>query len=264
MKMGNMVKVTYYSELRENSHVIDFVVQPEVSVVWEPALADIQQDNIRGLMTLANITPSAWRRHLIDHFGFDVLSPTPEGLRRVGVSAERVEWAMEMALRQKENWEIQEDIDDLWTWTDEYHSNLTPAQVYEVLAETGARGTPVISFQADEAELLEALAEDNVITIKGEDGVYVGLSDPVNGYNWSPERLTGDVSFRPSDHGLVVMGDDHLWQDVVEDAYTATVGFAAGREVLMSSRSEETSRFPPPAVRDTRAPTLAADRGPKL
>lgn len=261
--MGNMVKVTYYSELRENSHIIDFVAQPEVSVVWEPALANIQQGNIQGLMTLANIAPSAWRKHLIDHFGFDVLSPTPEGLRRVGVSAERVEWAMKMALEQKENWELQADIDDLWSWTDEYHANLTPAQVYEVLAETGARGTPVISFQADEAELRQALAEDNIIKIKGEEGVYVGLSDPINGYNWSPERLTGDVSFRPSDHGLVILGDDHLWEYAVEEAYTASVSFEAAPEVLLSSRSEETARLDPPVIRDVRATPAAVAAGPR-
>jgi hypothetical protein len=263
MKMGNMVKITYYSELRENSQVIDFVAQPEVSVVWEPALANIQQDNIRGLMTLANISPSAWRKHLIEHFGFDVLSPTSEGLRRVGVSAERVESAMRMALEQKENWELQDDVDDLWSWTDDCHANLTPAQVYEVLAETGARGTPVISFQADEDELREALAEDNIVKIKGDGGVYVGLSDPINGYNWSPERLTGDVSFRPSNQGVVILGDDHLWEYVVEDAYSASVSFEAAPKIRLSSRSEETSRLDPPAVRDIRpAPTMSAT-GPR-
>ncbi len=261
--MGNMVRVTYYSELRENSHVIDFVAQPEVSVVWEPALANIQQDNIRGLMTLANIAPSAWRKHLIDHFGFDVLSPTPEGLRRVGVAPERVDAAMRMALEQKENWELQDDIDDLWSWTDEYHANLTPAQVYEVLSETGARGTPVISFQADEAELREALAEDNIVRIKGEDGVYVGLSDPINGYNWSPERLTGEVSFRPSSHGLVILGDDHLWEYAVDDAYAASVSFEAAPEVLLSSRSERTARLNPPPIRDVRAAPVAVSAGPR-
>ncbi|MCZ7861742.1 hypothetical protein O9X98_10160 [Agrobacterium salinitolerans] len=261
--MGNMVKVTYYSQLRDNSHVIDFVAQPEVSVVWEPALADIQQDNIHGLMTLANIAPSAWRKHLIEHFGFDVLSPTPEGLRRVGVSPERVDAAMRMALEQKGNWELQRDIDDLWSWTDEYHANLTPAQVYEVLSETCARGTPVISFQADEDELREALAEDNIVRIESEDGVYVGLSDPINGYNWSPERLTGEVSFRPSSHGLVILGDDHLWRDAIDEAYAASVSYEAAPEVRLSSRSEQTARLDPPAIRDLRPAPAAVATGPR-
>lgn len=262
--MGNTVKVTYYGDLRENSHVIDFVAQPEVSVVWEPALADIQQKNIHGLMTLANIAPSAWRKHLLDHFGFDVLAPTPEALGRVGVSPERIEFAMRMALEQKDNWELESDIDDLWPWDGDRHPNLTPAQVYEVLAETGARGTPVISFQADEAELLEALAEDNIVRIKGDAGVYVGLSDPINGYNWSPESLTTEVSFRPSARGLVVLGDDHLWQDVVDDAYTASVAHEAAPKVRLSSRSEETSRLNPPVVRDKRRAVAATSMGPKL
>lgn len=262
--MGNTVKVTYYGDLRENSQVIDFVAQPEVSVVWEPALADIQQNNIHGLMTLANIAPSAWRKHLLEHFGFDVLAPTPEALGRVGVSPERIEFAMRMALEQKNNWELERDIDDLWFWDGDRHSNLTPAQVYEVLAETGARGTPVISFQADEVELLEALAEDNIVRIKGDAGVYVGLSDPINGYNWSPESLTTEVAFRPSARGLVVLGDDHLWQDVVDDAYTATVTHEAAPKVRLSSRSEETSRLKPPVVRDERRAVAEASVGPKL
>ncbi|MCS4089735.1 hypothetical protein [Rhizobium sp. BK176] len=262
--MGNTVKVTYYGDLRGNSQVIDFVAQPEVSVVWEPALADIQQKNIHGLMTLANISPSAWRKHLIEHFGFDVLAPTPEALGRVGVAPERIESAMGMALEQKENWEIERNIDDLWFFDEDRHPNLSPAQVYEVLAETGARGTPVISFQADEDELLTALAEDNIVRIKGETGVYVGLSDPINGYNWSPESLTTEVSFRPSARGLVVLGDDHLWEYVDADAYAATVTHEAAPEVRLSSRSEETSRLKPPAIRDERRPVAAASAGPKF
>jgi hypothetical protein len=262
--MGNTVKVTYYGDLRENSHVIDFVAQPEVSVVWEPALADIQQKNIHGLMTLANISASAWRKHLMEHFGFDVLAPTPEALGRVGVAPERIEYAMRMALEQKENWEIEREIDDLWTWDEDRHSNLTPAQVYEVLAETGARGTPVISFQADEAVLLEALAEDNIVRIKGDAGVFVGLSDPINGYNWSPETLTTEVSFRPSARGLVVLGDDHLWEYVGDEAYAATVTHEEAPKLRLSSRSEEMSRLKPPIIRDERRPVAAASAGPKL
>ncbi|MBY3433255.1 hypothetical protein HFN89_03635 [Rhizobium laguerreae] len=263
--MGNTVKVTYYGDLRANSQLMDFLVQPEVSVVWEPALADIQQNNIRGLMTLANIAPSAWRKHLLEHFGFDVLAPTPEALGRVGVSPNRIEYAMRMALEQKENWEVERDIDDLWSWDEDRHPNLTAAQVYEVLAETGARGTPVISFQADEAELLAALAEDNIVRIKGNTGVYVGLSDPINGYNWSPESLTTEVSFRPAARGLVVLGDDHLWEYVSGDAYAASVTHEAAPKVRLSSRSEETSRLNPPVIRDERpAPAAAANPGPKL
>jgi hypothetical protein len=262
--MGNTVKVTYYGDLRENSHVIDFLAQPEVSVVWEPALADIHQKNIHGLMTLANISPSAWRKHLMDHFGFDVLSPTPEALGRVGVAPERIESAMGMALKQRDNWEIEPDIDDLWFFDEDRHPNLTPSQVYEVLAETGARGTPVISFQADEDELNAALAEDNIVRVKGDAGVYVGLSDPINGYNWSPESLKNEVSFRPSERGLVVLGDDHLWEYVDADAYAAIVAHEAAPKVRLSSRSEETSRLRPPSIRDERRPAAAASKGPKM
>jgi hypothetical protein len=262
--MGNMVKVTYYGDLRQNSQIIDFVSQPEVSVVWEPALANIQQKNIHGLMTLANIAPSAWRKYVIEHFGFDILVPTPEGLARVGISPERIEFAMRMALEQKENWELERDIDDLWSWDPDRHANLSPAQVYEVLSETGARGTPVISFQADEDELLQALSEDNVISVKGETGVYVGLSDPINGYNWSPESLRTEVSFRPSARGVVVLGDDHLWEYVMDHAYTATISYGAAPEVRLSSRSEETSRLAPPEVLDERRSVATASAGLKL
>jgi hypothetical protein len=262
--MGNLVKVTYYPLLRNNQDVIDLLVQPEVSVIWEPALVDIQQSNIQGLMSLANITPSAWRKHLIDHFGFDVMSPTPEGLRRVGVAAERIGRAMQMASDQKENWELEGDIDDLWTWDGDYHPNLTPAQVYEILAETGARGTPVISFQVDEASLREALAEDNTITLKGEDSVYVGLSDPINGYNWSPEGLKTEVSFRPAARGVVVIGDDHLWENVIDSAYEASLEFEPAPEVLLSSRSTATSRLKPPEVREFTQSKATTYGGPRL
>lgn len=250
--MGNIVAVTFYFGLGEKSHVIDSLVQPEVSVVWEPALADIQQENVRRLLEMANVSPSAWRQDLISRFGFDVLEPTAEALGRVGVPANRIEYAMRDALEQQENWELQgPDIDDLWSFDPDLPQNLSPSQVYEVLGETGARGTPVISFQADEDEIASALAEDNLVTVKGLRSVFAGLSDPINGYNHSPGRLE-TVTFRPSSDGIVVLGDDHLLEGMVEDAYMATVTHVAAPEVRFSSRSEETRRLDPPHVRDTR------------
>nr|WP_250807878.1 hypothetical protein [Neorhizobium tomejilense] len=251
--MGNTVAVTFYQGLRDRDHIIDHCNQPEVSVVWEPVLVDIQQRNVSRLMELANISPSEWRRYLVDRFGFDVTAPTADGLKNAGVPEHRIEFAMRMAIEQQENWAIQGDeIDDLWSFDDERPKNLTPAQVYEVISETQARGTPVICFQADEDDLMAALSEDNLITVKGEKGVFVGLSDPINGYNWSPERLTTDVVFRPSCDGLVVIGDDHLLENAVEDAYMASISHTAAPEVRLSSRSEETSRLPAPVHRDVR------------
>ena len=250
--MGKNVAVTFYAGIRPDAHIIDHLNQPEVSVVWEPALADIHQSNIAGLMRMANISPTAWRKDLVARFGFDVLNPTEEGLRRVGVPADRMRFAMEAALEQKENWEINGDIDDAWTFDPDLPQNMTPRQVYEVLAETGARGTPVVFFQADEDDVMAALAEDNLVTVSGENGVFIGLSDPVNGYNWSPERMTGEITFRPSTDGLVVIGDDHLLQYAVDDAYTAEVRHSAAPELRVSSRSEETARMPPPKFRDER------------
>lgn len=251
--MGNTVTVTFYKGLRKNAHIMDHVVQPEVPVAWEPGLADIQQRNVRDLMSLANVSPSAWREYLLERFAFDVFSPTPQSVSRLGVMPERIGPAMLLALDQMENWKIERDIDDLWAFDDDRPQNLTPAQVYEVLAETGARGTPVICFQADEDDVMAAFAEDNLVTLKARDGVFVGLSDPFNGYNWSPEGLKNEIVFRPSSEGLLVIGDDHLMADVVHDAYLCEVTFAEAPKLRLSSRSEETSRLPPPEFRDTRA-----------
>lgn len=258
--MGKLVAVTFYAGLKQDSHVVDYLNQPEVSVSWVPALVNIQQRNIHDLMTLANISPSAWRKHLIAHYDFDVLAPTPEGLGRAEVSIGRIDFAMEMANAQKENWTIQDDIDDLWSYDPDRPANISPAQIYEVLSETGARGTPVIFFQADEDDILAALAEDNIVTVQGANGVFVGLSDPINGYNWSPENLTGQVTFRPSAGGLTVIGDDHLLEYASEDAYVADVSFAAAPEERISSRSEKTSRLNPPPVRDLRPEAPAAGK----
>jgi hypothetical protein len=251
--MGNNVTVTFYKGLRNRDHIIDHLNQPEVSVVWEPVLADIQQRNVSRLMEMANISPSEWREYLVGRFGFDPTAPTLEGLARAGVPEHRLEAAMRMAEEQRDNWAIEGDeIDDLWSFDDERPRNLTPEQVYEVVAESRLRGTPVICFQADEDELMAALAEDNLITIRGRNGIYVGLSDPINGYGWSPERLTSDVVIRPSSEGLVVIGDDHLLEHVVEDAYLADISHVAAPEVRLSSRTEEMGRLAPPVYRDVR------------
>lgn len=260
--MGNIVTATFYRGLRKDAQIIDYVSQPEVSVAWEPALVDIQQRNIYDLMSLANISPSAWREYLLERFAFDVLAPTPQALGRLGVMLERIGPAMLIAIEQQENWKMAKDIDDQWDFDDELPQNLTPAQVYEVLAETGARGTPVICFQADEDDLMAALAEDNLVTLKGRDSLFVGLSDPINGYNWSPERLKTDITFRPSSDGLLVIGDDHLMENVVDEAYMADITHAAAPEVRFSSRSEETMRLPPPEFRDTR-PAVSYTQGPR-
>lgn len=251
--MGNTVTVTFYRGLRDRDHIIDHCNQPEVSVTWEPVLANIQQRNTWRLMEMANVSPSEWRDYLVGRFGFDPTAPTQEGLARAGVPEHRLEVAMRMALEQRDNWALEGDeIDELWAFDEERPKNLTPEQVYEVISESRLRGTPVICFQADEEDLMAALAEDNLITVRGKSGIFVGLSDPFNGYGWSPERLTSDVVIRPSSEGLIVIGDDHLLENVVEDAYLAEISHVAAPKVRTSSRSEELSRLPPPVYRDVR------------
>jgi hypothetical protein len=162
---------------------------------------------------------------------------------------------MTTAVELSEAWERPKSR--LWSHDDDLPANLTPAQVEEVLAESHARGTPVIVFQAPTDVLEQALAEDNQITVTAVTGLYVGLSDPINGYGWSPADVKS-VTFRPSAEGLVVLGDYAGIDAGVDDAYTATVTFEPGVPLRLSSRSEETSRLSPPAVRDERdhAPSL--------
>ncbi len=247
--MTEMTKVAFYYGLNAKSNIIDHLVQPEPSLSWVPALLDTQQRNLYQLMGLANISTEAWRGHLITKYGFDPANPTAEGLLQAGVDPSRVSHALERAVELAEAWEDPDS--SLWSHDEDLPANLTPAQVEEVLAESRGRGTPVIVFQAPTDVVEKALAEDNQITITGVDGIYVGLSDPINGYGWSPRVLT-TVSFRPSAEGLVVLGDHYVFEDCVDDAYSASIAFEPGVPLRLSSRSEETSRLKAPPVRDER------------
>lgn len=245
--MTEMTKVAFYYGLNAKSHIIDHLVQPEPSLSWVPALLDTQQRNLYQLMGLANVSTEAWRDHLITKYGFDPAKPTTEGLLKAGVDASRLKFGMETAVELSESWKDPERC--LWSHDEDFPANLTPAQVEEVLAESGGRGTPVIVFQAPTEIVEKAFAEDNQITLTSENGIYVGLSDPINGYGWSPRRVK-TVTFRPAAEGLVVLGEHAVFADCVEDAYTASVSFEPGVPFRLSSRSEETSRLAPPPVRD--------------
>jgi hypothetical protein len=253
--MTEMTKVAFYYGLNAKSHIIDHLVQPEPALSWVPALLDTQQRNLYQLMGLANISTDAWRDHLISKYGFDPAKPTAEGLLKAGVDTSRVQFALETAEELSEAWE---DPDSrLWSHDEDLPANLTPAQVEEVLAESRGRGTPVIVFQAATDDVEKALAEDNQITVTAAAGIYVGLSDPINGYGWSPSQVKS-VSFRPSAEGLVVLGDHFVFENCVDDAYSANVAFEPGVPLRLSSRSEETSRLKAPPVRDEReqAPSM--------
>ncbi|TLX16709.1 hypothetical protein [Rhizobium sp. MHM7A] len=253
--MTEMTKVAFYYGLNAKSHIIDHLVQPEPSLSWVPALLDTQQRNLYQLMGLANVSTEAWRDYLITKYGFDPAKPTAEGLLRAGVDQSRISFAMETAAELAEAWEDPESR--LWSHDEDFPANLTPAQVEEVLAESRGRGTPVIVFQAPTEVVEKALAEDNQITLTGVNGIYVGLSDPINGYGWSPSHVNA-VTFRPSAEGLVVLGEHAVFENCVDDAYTAGVAFEPGVPLRLSSRSEETSSLSPPPVRDEReaAPSM--------
>lgn len=253
--MTEMTKVAFYYGLNAKSHIIDHLVQPEPSLSWVPALLDTQQRNLYKLMGLANVSTEAWREHLITKYGFDPAAPTAEGLLKAGVDQSRISFAMETAVELAEAWEAPESM--LWSHDEDLPANLTPAQVEEVLAESRGRGTPVIVFQAPTDVVEKALSEDNQITLTGVNGIYVGLSDPINGYGWSPSQVNA-VTFRPSAEGLVVLGEHAVFENCVDDAYTASVAFEPGVPLRLSSRSEETSRLTPPPVRDEReaAPSM--------
>jgi hypothetical protein len=265
MTSTNLVKVAFYYGIRPKNHIIDFLVQPEVSTIWEAALVDVNQRNVRDLMSMANISPAAWRAYLVERFAFDPVNPTKAGLENVGVHPDRIQFAMRMAKEMAETWTgygtTDEAINDMWSHDTEQPANLTPAQVYEVIAETQARGTPVIVFQADEETVLKALEQDNVLTITGDISVFVGLNDPVNGYSWSPESLKGPVSFRPSCDGLVVLGEHQVFEYAVEQAYTAALSYAPGEPLILSSRDMTPRMLPPPVYRDERAPAAVASHG---
>lgn len=247
--MTEMTKVTFYYGLNAKSHIIDHLVQPEPSLYWVPALLDTQQRNLDKLMGLANISTEAWREHLMSKYGFDPAAPTAEGLLKAGVDLSRISFALKKAEELSEAWENPKSM--LWSYDEDLPANLTPAQVEEILAESGARGTPVIVFQAPTDVIEKALAEDNQITLTSASGIYVGLSDEINGYGWSPNDVTS-VTFRPSAEGLVVLGDHAVFDDVVDDAYTAKVTFEPGVPLQLSTRSTEASRLSPPPVRDQR------------
>ena len=247
--MTEMTKVAFYYGLNAKSNIIDHLVQPEPSLSWVPALLDIQQRNLYQLMGLANISTDAWRDHLITKYGFDPANPTAEGLLKAGVDASRLSFALETAAELAEAWEHPDSR--LWSHDEDLSANLTPNQVEEVLAESRGRGTPVIVFQAPTEVVEKALSEDNQITIIASDGIYVGLSDPINGYGWSPSQVNR-VSFRPSAEGLVVLGDHFVFENCVDAAYSATVAFEPGVPLRLSTRSEETSRLQAPPVRDER------------
>lgn len=253
--MTEMTKVAFYYGLNAKSHIIDHLVQPEPSLSWVPALLDTQQRNLYQLMGLANVSTEAWRNHLITKYGFDPAEPTAEGLLKAGVDQSRISFALETAVELAEAWEDPESR--LWSHDEDFPANLTPAQVEEVLAESRGRGTPVIVFQAPTEVVEKALSEDNQITLTAANGIYVGLSDPINGYGWSPSQVN-TVTFRPSAEGLVILGDHAVFENCVDDAYTASVAFEPGVPLRLSSRSEETSRLSPPPVRDEReaAPSM--------
>lgn len=255
--MTEMTKVAFYYGLQPKSHIIDNLVQPEPPIYWEPAIVDFQQRNIDRLMCMANVSHEQWREYLIEKYQFDPAAPTAEGLLRVGVQQDRVGFALEVANEHAELWSDPDSC--LWSFDDEQAPNLTPAQIEEVLAESRGRGTPVIVFQAPTEQVEASLSEDNQITVQSDLGVYIGLSDSINGYGWSP-KVTTPVTFRPSAEGLVVLGDHAVFEDVVDEAYTAAITSEPGVPLRMSSRSEETSRLPAPVVRDERSSSLGLGR----
>lgn len=249
-------KAVFYWGLRPDGHVIDLLVQPDPPAYWVAGMADPQQRNVRDLFSMANVSPVDWIEHLRERFGYDPMEPTREGLLAMGVPGGLIRPATRIAEEVKESWEVESDLLDLWGHDPEAPSNLTPEQIYEVLAESRARGTPVIAFQADEADLEAALADDNVLTLSSSAGVYVGLHDPVNGYGWSAHG-GGEVTIRPSLDGVIVIGDAPVFEYVAEDAYDAKVSHRPGEPLRLSTRSEEMSRLGPPPVRDLRPPKRA-------
>ena len=236
------IAVAFYYGLRGNDQVIDQLVQSDPPLAWVPAIANIQEKNIDQLMSLANISPSDWRNFLLETYDFDVLNPSEIGLDHAAVDKSQMEYAMELAAEQKENWEMQEDIDDLWPFNPDLPKNLSPAQVYEVIAETQGRGTPVISFQSDEDVVMKALSEDNLITLKPKgQSIFIGLSDPINGISWTPDNITNEIIFRPSQEGLTILGDDDIFHDLVDDSYLVDVTYKPGEPLRLSSSSEDVS-----------------------
>jgi hypothetical protein len=250
--MSDFTKVAFYSGMTKRDHLLDVLVQYDPPAHWVPAIADFNSNrNLSQFMELVNVSPAAWQAHLIEKYGFDPAAPTQEGLANAGVAQDRLSSAFPRALEQQENWEVPETF--LWSYDDEKPPFMTPAQVEEVIAESRGRGTPVIVFEALADEVEKALADDNEITVSGLTGIYVGLSDPVNGLGWSPENFLGPITFRPSIKGVVVLGDHGVFENLVEDAYRSTVSFVPGEPLRYSSRSEDTMRFGPPEVRDERS-----------
>jgi hypothetical protein len=254
--MSEFTKVAFYSGMTKKDHLLDVLVQYDPPAHWVPAIADFNMNrNLSQLMELVNVSPAAWQAHLVDKYGFDPAAPTQGGLVNAGVAQDRLSSAFPRALEQQEHWEDPETF--LWSYDDETPPFMTPAQVEEVIAESRGRGTPVIVFEAPSEDVEKALADDNEITVSGLKGIYVGLSDPVNGLGWSPENFQGPITFRPSIKGVVVLGDHYVFENMVEDAYRSTVLSAPGEPLRYSSSSEDTMRFGPPTVRDERSASNA-------
>jgi hypothetical protein len=249
--MSDFTKVAFYRGLHKNAHIIDALVQYEPPAHWVPAIADFNKcRNLDGLMTMANISPAAWQAYLVEKYDFDPAAPTQEGLLKAGVPADRVAFALGDAVDRSEEWADPEAL--LWSYDEGKPTYLQPAQIEEIIAESRGRGTPVIVFEAPTDAIEKALSDDNEITITGVNGIYIGLSDPINGYGWSAQNFTGPVTFRPATDGLTILGEHQVFEHVVEDAYRANIAFQLGEPLRFSSRSEETMRFGPPPVRDER------------
>ncbi len=251
--MADLVNVVFYCGMGKRDHILDLLTQDDPPSHWVPAIANFSQNrNLDRLMMMANISPEDWRQHLIAKYQFDPAAPAPQGLLKAGVPIDRLDAAMASALERTDEWEDPDTY--LWGYDADLPANLSPEHVEDVIRESRGRGTPVIAFRADADKLEAALSDDNQITIIGEKGVYIGLSDPVNGYGWSPENLNGPVSFRPSIDGQIYLVDEHpIFEHVVDDAYTADIKHVLGEPLRYTTASDAVMRFGPPKVVDMRA-----------